>query len=264
MALISMVVYSTEENRKDEYLRKTLEYLHYTVDFDKHRLMLSVNGATPETNKIIGISNNGGDYNIIERVIYNDDNLGTAEALNKIIALRNPGEHIIKIDDDVVINNGGWADLMEECVAIDPTIGVIGLKRKDLIQTPWHPDPQYRSELVLLPHTPGHRWITIERTPDVIGTCTLFNSLLLDKIGYSRQPGKYGFEDNLMCHRAHLAGFYNCFLNHIDIDHIDEGAPSYQDWKAKHSSELFPEYHRLVHAMIKGEEPIYYNPFESK
>jgi hypothetical protein len=65
-----------------------------------------------------------------------------------------------------------------------------------------------------------------------------------------------------MCHRSHLAGFYNCFLNHIDIDHIDEGAPEYSEWKAKHSAELFPEYHKLVHAMIKGEESIYYNPYE--
>jgi GT2 family glycosyltransferase len=264
MALIAMAVYCTEENKKDEYLKKTLEHLAYTVDFDKHRLMLSVNGRTHETERIIGNESrqllwNGG---IIEKVILNDSNLGTAAAINKIIALRKPGEHVIKIDDDVVINMGGWACTMEEAVSIDPAIGVIGLKRKDLIQTPWHPDPQYRSELVLLPHTPGHKWITIERTPDVIGTCTLFNSLLLDKIGYSRQPGKYGFEDNLMCHRSHLAGFYNCFLNHIDIDHIDEGAPVYQEWKAKHSTEFFPEYHKLVHAMIKGEEPIYYNPYE--
>lgn len=252
-----MVVYSTEENRKDEYLAKTLLSLQATVDFTRHRLILSVNGRTDKTGDIVKCFGN-----IISDVIGNLENLGTAEALNKVIALRNPGEHVIKIDDDVVIHNGGWADLMEECVSVDPTIGVIGLKRKDLIQTPWHPDPQYRSELVLLAHTPGHKWLTVERTPDIIGTCTLFNSLLLDKIGYSRQPGKYGFEDNLMCHRSHLAGFYNCFLNHIDIDHIDEGAPSYQEWKAKHSSELFPEYHRLVHAMIKGEEPIYYTPFE--
>lgn len=256
MALIGMVVYSTESNRKDEYLSKAFESLKNTIDFNRHRLMLSINGKTDKTEDIILQY-----FGYIDDVIYNDENLGTAEALNKIIALRNPAEHIIKIDDDVVINNAGWADLMEECVSIDPTIGVIGLKRKDLIQTPWHPDPQYRSELVLLPHMPGHKWLTIERTPDIIGTCTLFNSLLLDKIGYSRQPGKYGFEDNLLCHRSHLAGFYNCFLNHIDIDHIDEGAPSYQEWKAKHSAELFPEYHRLVHAMIKGEEPIYYNPF---
>jgi glycosyltransferase involved in cell wall biosynthesis len=257
MSLIAMAVYSTEGNRKDEYLAKTLLSLQSTVDFTRHRLMLSVNGSTDKTEMMFGCFGN-----IIQDVIYNGDNLGTAEAINKIIARRDLGEHVIKIDDDVVIHNPGWADLIEEAVSIDPTIGIIGLKRKDLIQTPWHPDPQYRSELVLLPHTPGHKWITIERTPDVIGTCTLFNSLLLDKIGYSRQPGKYGFEDNLMCHRSHLAGFYNCFLNHIDIDHIDEGAPEYSEWKAKHSAELFPEYHRLVHAMIKGEEPIYYNPYE--
>lgn len=261
MALIAMVVYSTDENGKDEYLKKTLQHLAYTVDFNKHRLILSVNGFTAETTKTIEIFSHG-TLKIIERTIYNDDNIGTAGAINKIITLRNPGEHVIKIDDDVVINNGGWADLMEEAVSIDPLIGIIGLKRKDLIQTPWHPDPQYRSELILLPHTPGHKWITIERTPDIIGTCTLFNSLLLDKVGFSRQPGKYGFEDNLFCHRSHLAGFYNCFLNHVDIDHIDEGAPKYSEWKAKHSAELFPEYHRLVHAMIKGDEPIYYNPYE--
>jgi GT2 family glycosyltransferase len=256
MALIAMAVYCTEENKKDEYLIKTLKSLQETVDFKRHRMMLSVNGSTKQTKDTIGWF-----FDLFADLIFNPDNLGTAGAINKVIALRNAGEHIIKIDDDVVIHQSGWADLMEEAVSIDPTIGVIGLKRKDLIQTPWHPDPQYRSELVLLPHTPGHKWITIERTPDIIGTCTLFNSLLLDKVGYSRQPGRYGFEDNLMCHRSHLAGFYNCFLNHIDIDHIDEGAPSYQEWKAKHSSELFPEYHRLVHAMIKGEEPIYYNPY---
>lgn len=260
MALIAMAVYCTEENKKDKYLKQALASIAYTVDFTRHRLMLSVNGYTNNTELIMM------DYHHVlgGPLIFNEENLGTAGAINKVIALRKSGEHVIKIDDDVVIHQRGWADLMEECVSVDPTIGVIGLKRKDLIQTPWHPDPQYRSELVLLPHTPGHKWLTVERTPDIIGTCTLFNSLLLDKIGYSKQPGKYGFEDNLMCHRSHLAGFYNCFLNHIDIDHIDEGAPVYNEWKAKHSSELFPEYHRLVHAMIKGEEPIYYNPFDLK
>ena len=258
MALIAMAVFSNDENQKDKYLKETLRYLSYTVDFDKHRLMLSVNGFTEETKQILKCYPG---HEVIETVIFNGENLGTAEAINKVIARRNPGEHVIKIDDDVVIHNGGWADLMEEAISIDPTIGIIGLKRKDLIQSPWHPDPQYRSELVLLPHTPGHRWITIERTPDIIGTCTMFNSALLDKIGYSRQPGKYGFEDNLFCHRSHLAGFYNCFLNHIEIDHIDEGAPEFSEWKAKHSSEFFPEYHKLVHDMIAGKEPIYYNPF---
>jgi glycosyltransferase involved in cell wall biosynthesis len=258
MALIGMAIYCTEENKKDKYLFKTLSSIARTVNIKRHRLMLSVNGGTSETQNIIhGWLSNG----LVSQIFWNAENLGTAGAINKIIARRDQNEHVIKIDDDIAIHNSGWADLMEECVSVDPTIGIIGLKRKDLIQTPWHPDPQYRSELILLPHTPGHKWLTVERTPDIIGTCTLFNSALLDKIGFSRQPGKYGFEDNLMCHRSHLAGFYNCFLNHIDIDHIDEGAPAYNEWKAKHSAEFFPEYHKLVHDMIAGREPIYYNPY---
>jgi len=44
-----MAVYSTVENKKDECLAKTLESLRGSVDFTKHRLMLSVNAYTFET-----------------------------------------------------------------------------------------------------------------------------------------------------------------------------------------------------------------------
>lgn len=257
MALIGMVVYCTEENKKDDCLRKSLTSLRKTVDFNKNRLILFLNGHTTQTHEIISLF---GD--IIEKYIVGIENLGTSGALNLIMKERIPDENFIKIDEDIVIKNTGWIELMEESVKIDPKIGIIGLKRKDLIQTPEHTDPAYRSELVLLPHIPGHRWITIEKSYDIMGSCTMFNKLLIEKIGYSRQPGKYGFEDNLYCHRSKMAGFYNCFLNSIEIDHIDEGKTPFQGWKEKHSGELFPEYHKLVHDMINGLEPIYYNPFE--
>ena len=257
MALIAMVIYSTEENKKDQYLEKALASLLRTVDFNANRLMVSVNGYTNETMAIL----NRYDH-IVEKVIANSGNIGTAEALNFIIRERKSREYVVKIDDDIVIHQAGWIEIMQEAMEIDNQIGIIGLKRKDLIQHPKHPDPQFKSELILLPHIPGHRWITLERTADIMGSCTMFNHRLIDKIGYSRQPGKYGFEDNLYCHRSHLAGFYNCFINNIEIDHVDEGATKYQGWKEKHSSELFPEYHRLVHAMIAGKESIYYNPFD--
>lgn len=256
MSLIGMVVYSTEENKKDECLEKTLASLVQTVDFSNNRLMLSINGFTDETLRVIK------DYrSYIEAVIENDSNLGTAEALNHIIRKRRQKEYVVKIDDDIVIHQAGWLDIMQEAMEIDNQIGIVGLKRKDLIQHPKHPDPQFKSELILLPHIPGHRWITIERTADIMGSCTMFNHRLIDKIGYSRQPGKYGFEDNLYCHRSHLAGYYNCFVNCIEIDHIDAGNSPYQAWKEKHSGNMFPEYHALVHRMIKGEESIYYNPY---
>lgn len=255
-ALIAMCVYSTEQNKKDECLSKTLDSLSRTVDFDRHRLILSINGQTEDTEGILI------DFDfMIERIIANGKNLGTAEAINKVLTQRKTGEHVVKMDDDVVIYQGGWVDLMEEAISRDPQIGIIGLKRRDLIQTTWHHDPNYRSELVMLPHEPGQRWITVERTPDIIGTATMFNSALLDKVGYSRQFSRYGFEDNLMCHRAHLSGFYNCFLVGVDIEHIDPGTPEFQAWKQKESGEAFETYKKFVHDLIQGKESVYYNPF---
>ncbi len=256
MCLIGMAVYSTPENKKDDCLLKTLASLNKTVDFKKHRLILSVNGFTEHTKTILYTY-----QDIISDVIWNNGNLGTAEAINLVIKRREPGQNVIKIDDDVVIHQKDWVDLMEEAISREPQIGVIGLKRRDLAQTTWHPDPAFRSKMVMLPHAPGQRWIYAEQTPDIIGTCTMFNSALLDKVGYSRQPGRYGFEDNLMCHRAHLSGFYNCFLVGVDIEHIDEGTPGFNEWKRQHSGEVFEEYRKLVHDMINGKESVYYNPF---
>lgn len=226
-----MAVWDTEENGRTELTRRTLESLFDTVDFRKHRLIVSDNNSCADTQKIY--DNQSATYS----VIYNNENLGTSRAINRAWQYRKPGEHAIKIDNDVVIHQSGWVDEMEEAIIRDSQIGIIGLKRKDIIQNTQHPDINFRSELVQLPHDNGQRWVIVERTPDIIGTCTMFNSALLDKVGFSKQVRNYGFEDVLFCHRSHLAGFYNCFLPHIEIDHIDPGNTPYQDWKHKVSGE---------------------------
>lgn len=258
MALIAMACYSTEENKKDECLEKTLESLSRTVDFNKHRLIISVNSIANDTLYLFSYF-----QDIIEEVIFNNSNLGTAQAINKVWQKRHEGEYIIKMDDDVVIHQTEWVDLMAEAIRRDNKIGIIGLKRRDLIQTTWHSDPHFRSSLKMLPHDAGQKWLYVEETGDIMGTCTMYNPALLDKIGYLRQIKKYGYDDNIACHRSHLAGFYNCFLTGIDIEHIDNGGTPYQDWKHKHSGECTQDFIKLVHDMIAGKESIYYNPFES-
>ncbi len=262
MALIAIAVHDTEENKRSEYTRRTIYSLLNTVDFDKHRLIISDNYSCAETAELYSEL---GNYNLFgdkALLIQNDKNIGTAEAINLAWQRRQPGEHCIKMDNDVVIHSAGWVEEMEEAITRDPKIGIIGLKRKDLIQTTWHPDPNYRSELLMLRHEPGQRWICVEQTPDIMGTCTMFNSNLLDKIGYMFQPSIYGYDDVLACHRSHLAGFYNCFLNHIEIDHIDPGGTAYSDWKHKHSGEHTEEMIRVFKSYVSGERSIYYNPFE--
>ncbi len=253
MALIGMAVYSTEENGKDDCLGKTLNSLLQTVNFDRHRLMMCINAATHRTGDILT------DFkSIISKVIWNTSNIGTAKAINQIWKLRLPGEHCIKMDDDVVINSKDWADEMEEAIKTDGKIGQVGLKRKDCWETPLNENPDYKSELKMLLHIPGHPWQVVEKVKHVIGTCVMHSSALIDKVGYLYQPSVYGYDDVIMSHRTYLAGFYSCFLPHINIDHIDPGQTEYQSWKERHSGEQTQKVISLVQEMYRGEKSIYY------
>jgi GT2 family glycosyltransferase len=254
MSLIAMAIFSTEENKKDECLSKTLESLSNTVDFTKHRLMLSVNAFTDDTIIIIGKH-----ANIIDKILTNDGNIGTARAINKLWALRKPKEHVIKMDDDLVINNAGWIDQMEWAIYKDPSIGQIGLKRKDCWERPDHPEEDFKSEVIMIPHEPGEPWVFVEKVKHVIGSCVMHNSALVDKVGYLYQPSFYGYDDVIMSHRTRLAGFYSCFLSHINIDHIDHGTTPYQDWKHKHSGEQTQNVIKLVNAMERGETGLHFD-----
>jgi len=258
MSLIAMAVYSTLENGKDEYLEQTLQSLKDTVDFSKHRLMLSINAYTDKTLRLIAKYQR---EEIISKVFYNDTNLGTAEAINKAWKLRLPGENCVKMDDDVLIHSNDWLYLMEETIRRSSQIGQVGLKRRDCLEAPWTPG-FYQSKLVMLQHAPGEKWITVEEVNHVMGTCVMHSSALLDKIGYLWQPGVYGFDDSFCSLRSKLAGFKNVFLTAVDIEHIDRGDTSFQKWKEDKASEKWMAYQEAYKAFTSGTRLLYYNPFE--
>jgi GT2 family glycosyltransferase len=253
MALLICAVYDTETNDRARYTKETLMCLRDTVDFKKHRVVISDNGSCAESVEII--RKFGG--LIGAHIIHNGQNLGTAKAVNKGIALRNKAEHCIKFDNDIRVLGAGWVDQMEEAIERDPKIGVLGLKRKDLVQTPWHEDPDFKSELILLPHDAGQRWITVEKSRDIMGTCTMLNWRLIDRIGGYAQPLPYAFDDTLINLRSILAGFYNAFLNHIEIEHLDDGANPYSHEKHKIAADSWPIYHEWHRGYIEGTRPLY-------
>lgn len=255
--LIAMAVYSTAENQKDIYLDKCLESLKNTVDLKEHKLVLSINGYTDATTEILYFYRD-----IISKVITNDKNIGTAEAINKVWKLREPGQHCIKMDDDVVINEAGWVEKLLDVLKYDITIGQAGLKRKDLIENPAHHDDYFRSELEMLLHYPGHPWIIVEKVHHCMGTCVLHSSALLDKVGYLYQPTLYGYDDVLMSKRSLVAGFKNVFLPHINIDHIDPGGGNYTAWKSREAGEQASMINKLMTDYETGAKSFYYNPFQ--
>jgi GT2 family glycosyltransferase len=264
MALIAMAVWDTEDNKRTLYTRKTINSLFHTVDFTKHRLIISDNGSCGATYAFYDFLKmkypDLFDLNRI-KIIFNNENLGTAEAINKAWFLRLPGENAIKMDNDVVIHHSNWIEEMEESIKREPKIGIIGLKRKDCWENPAHPDPFYRSKLVMLPHVPGEKWMIVEEVNHVMGTCQMYSSALLDKIGYLQQPALYGFDDAWAAVRCKIAGFTSAFLPHIDIDHIDTGDTPYQKWKEDHSGKLWDTYHKTIADWKSGKTSIYYDPF---
>lgn len=218
-----------------------------------------VNDATGET--LDGIAEIGKVAGKALEVIYLEKNVGTAKAVNKAWLSRKPGEHVVKMDNDVVIHYPGWANVLEDCISRDPQIGIIGLKRKDCIESPFRGD-FYKSELKMLPQQPGQPWRIVEMANHVMGTCQMFNSALLDKIGYLYQPGLYGYDDSLAAVRCQVAGFYSCFYPHIEIDHLDpEGVNMAQDlytiWKQKMAGKDGAEYQRLKDEYLTGKRPVW-------
>lgn len=262
MALIGIAIYDVTENRRDQVTTKCLESLATTVDWSRHRCILVVNAQTEVTAAaIIKFLQFVGKSAV---VIYLPENVGTARAVNRAIRERQPDEYFVKMDNDVLFYRDGWLDDMEEAMRADKTIGILGLKRSDLEQHPDHGQERFRSKLRFVPSCieKGRPWIVVEETDDVMGTCTMFSPALLDAVGFMYQPGYYGYDDVLMCVRSHVAGFKNCFLPNIRIDHLDpvfeEGTPDhYSGWKHASAWDDAVEYNRLKYGYANGTISIY-------
>lgn len=256
MTLIAMAVHDTEENQRAKYTKQTLESLIETVDLNKHKLYLINNNSCKETqdllNKYCWINTLLNIY-----VIDNTENLGTAKAINQAWYLSDKGETLVKMDNDVVINNYGWVEDMETAMRLGG-YGIVGLKRKDLMQHPNAKD-NWKTQLKMLPHQKGEPWIVVEESEDIIGTVQMFNPSLINKMGGLMQAGVYGFDDTLACIRAKLLGYKLAFLPHIDIDHIDVGGDAYTEWKRKYAADKTKEFYEIKQGLINGSIPIKVN-----
>jgi GT2 family glycosyltransferase len=255
MALIAMAVYDTVENGRSKYTKETLDSLNETVDFEDHRLIIVDNNSCEETKSIIKEFIHYSKYSKNHAtVITNTENVGTAKAINQAWAYRKPNETVIKMDNDVVINNYGWVEEMELAMKLGG-YGIMGLKRKDLMQSP-NASNHWKTQLKMLPHEKGDNWVVVEESADIMGTVQMFHPELINKMGGLMQAGVYGFDDTLACIRAILLGYKLAFLPHIDIDHIDVGGDAYTEWKRKYAGEKMEEFYKIKDGLINGTIPI--------
>lgn len=263
MGLIALAVFDTLDNGRTELTRRTLESLKETVDWSRHCLVISDNGSCQATHDLYReLFGERATFMGRVEIIFNETNIGTARAINKAWSWREPNWVAVKMDNDVVIHQAGWLDEIEEVFRRDPTIGICGLKRKDLEERPDHPNPWFVSRLRMLPHQLGERWIVVEEVNHVMGTCQAYSPALLERIGYLYQMqdegNRYGYDDALASVRAHLAGFKTVFLPHIPIDHIDPGGCDFTAWKQANAGVWQGRYFQVREEYRSGKRPLYY------
>lgn len=247
-----MAIHDTVDNGRSQYTELCIQSLSNTVDWTKHRLILIDNDSCERTKNLLIQIPLYGFYGYIPRakIITNKENIGTANAVNLGLLERNKGEVCCKTDNDVAWHTKNWADELEEAILSDTSIGVLGLKRKDIWQHVNHENPAYRT------YMDGK----FEICGDIMGTCTALSPLLLDRVGFFAQCSPfYGADDVLMSARSLGAGFRNAFLPHIDITHLDEGGTAYTEWKKKEASVYLGEVSWLCEKYIKGEMDVYYD-----
>lgn len=272
MALIAMTVYDTDGeggNSRTWMTEKTLQSLSETVDWSKHRLVVVDNASCQKSKDLltrIQVTGLCGKMSIMTNKV----NVGTARGINQAWLMRLPGQNAVKMDNDLVIHESGWLDRLEECIAREPRIGVVALKRTDLAQWPIQQGGQdykehvgYKSKLIALPHKyrSAEPWLVVERVGDTIGTCQLYSSALLDKIGFLYQMNAlYAFDDGLAAIRAHVAGFWSVFYPHIGITHIDPGNSEFTTWKQKYAGEMMDKFHQVKDEYLTGKRPVWQGP----
>lgn len=256
MALIALVAWDTDENKRSKYTNACLESLYINVDWKRHRLVCVDNDSVDETKQVFRhwirkIPNAG--------LITNNHNMGQASAINLAWISREDGQHLARIDNDIFVTTKDWLDRLEECIDRDPKIGLIGLKHKNLMD---HPDADgwLKTSLHLLPHKRGESWLVVEKMRHILGSAQLMNVELFNKIGYLRQYGKWGLEDADASVRCDKAGFYSCYFHGAEFTDLDAGeSAEYQGWKNKTAAEYLPEFDARVAAYKSGEQSIYYD-----
>lgn len=258
---IVMAVFDTEANERTHLTIRTLYGLLETVNFSKHQLFISDNGSCEATQNCYKLfmddwRSEGWPVDNL-KLCLNGTNIGTARAVNKGIAERQPGQFIIKMDNDVIVHANDWVGQMELAMQREPRLGILGLKRRDLLECTTSINTDHRSKLIQLPHNPGEHWQIIEVCKHIMGTCTMLSPALLDKLGGFYQDGVYGFDDSLLCVRAHVGGFMTAFLSGIDIDHIDPGGDEYTKEKADYAELMFGKYVQAEKAYTSGLKSIY-------
>ena len=134
-AIIAMAVHDTIENGRTDLTSETIYNLNRTGITSNYDVYCIDNGSCDATKRVLKYHSQSGHI----KLITNEINIGTAEAVNKAWKYRKPYQHAVKMDNDVVIHSSTWMEEMIEAIEREPKIGIVGLKRRIVGNDPTTP-----------------------------------------------------------------------------------------------------------------------------
>lgn len=253
MALITMLVYDTEENQRHHITSECLKYLANDIDIDDKFIIIDNNSEIPPGIPIqLTLKEFCSDFQLITMPV----NFGIP-AINMIWKIHGkPDEYRLCIESDVIVHSGiDWIREMETIMRANPDVGMLALKRNNA--------DSVNSKITNLRDEKGN-WYPFEEVDHILGQCIMFSPLFLEKTGYIHGPGKYGWEDILLAVRARIAGFRFGYLPYIHIEELFPGATEkvvkYYNEKHTYAQSLRDDFIKLRAEYESLSRPVYYEP----
>ena len=242
----------TSYNRAN-LLAQTIEALEITTCGEEYELVIVDNASTDHSaNWLNSWYDRLSPLRQGKTVLYQKTNTGCPRALNLILAYRKMGQPFVKLDNDVEIETPGWIGVVADFARrhIDAAMigawydGVLGpgdCRKKGEI------DDAYVVDLL-----PGH--------------FVWHGGSFMDRAGYfdvlSAQH-LYGFEDWIMCHKAHLLGGTVYVLKGVQMRNLQTHkayAPIGDQDKDSHVEAMRPAFLQRLAALREGRSDPYTPP----
>jgi hypothetical protein len=227
-------------NRCDETIA-TLRSLQTTSAFDDAEVVVWDNNSVDGTaEKLRHLVQSG--FLQWDRVFFSQENIGCPRALNALLhSWRRPGQHFMKVDNDVVLETKGW---------VGKLVAFLGEHREVALASAWYDELADESQRGRF-RARHDGWLEVF---PIVGHCVIHRGAFLDRTGYFdvlAPDHLYGFEDLLMAHRVAAMKLKCAVVPDVRLRNIQQhSSPDRSEHEGERQSEhverLRPEYERRI------------------
>lgn len=178
-------------------------------------------------------------------LVLNNENLGTAAALNQVISYIPEDHYFMKIDSDVLIETDGWDAWMMRCLIHEPSVGLLGIRNFA------DRNPREKKK------TWDGNEIGLVDFNVMTGDAIMMSPSTRQQMGYFYEFGKYGLEDSELFYRVIICRMHLAYVMHFSSAGIDE-VPSgdYKVFKDSQAAENIKKYWPRIN-YIKNTRNVY-------